>query len=57
MDRDREAENSQDETGEVMDYLPLEAGNDAKKEKWMDINDKLKIYASHSQFIQLVAEK
>ncbi|XP_039727684.1 ADP-ribose pyrophosphatase, mitochondrial-like [Pteropus medius] len=52
-----EAVNYHDETGEVMDHLPLEAGDDAKKVKWLDINDKLKLYASHSQFIQLVAEK
>ncbi|KAB0382461.1 hypothetical protein FD755_004378 [Muntiacus reevesi] len=41
----------------VMDLLPLEAGDDAEKVGWVDINDKLKLYASHSQFIQLVAEK
>ncbi|KAB0336552.1 hypothetical protein E2I00_010759, partial [Balaenoptera physalus] len=37
--------------------LPLEAGDDAKKVGWVDINDKLKLYASHSQLTQLVAEK
>ncbi|EAW50115.1 hCG2036954 [Homo sapiens] len=42
---------------EIMDHLPLEAGDDAKKVKWVDINDKLELYASLSQFIQLVAEK
>lgn len=30
-----------------MDYFFLEVGNDVKKEKWMDINDKLKIYVSY----------
>lgn len=40
-----------------MDNLTLEAGDDAGKVKWVDINDKLKLYASHSQFIKLVAEK
>ncbi|KAB0347793.1 hypothetical protein FD754_012650 [Muntiacus muntjak] len=52
-----EAVNYHDETGEVMNLLPLEAGDDAEKVGWVDINDKLKLYASHSQFIQLVAEK
>ena len=52
-----EAVNYHDETREVMDLLPLEAGDDAEKVRWVDINDKLKLYASHSQFIQLVAEK
>ena len=52
-----EAVNYHDETREDMDLLPLEAGDDAEKVRWVDINDKLKLYASHSQFIQLVAEK
>ncbi|XP_070314256.1 ADP-ribose pyrophosphatase, mitochondrial isoform X2 [Odocoileus virginianus] len=52
-----EAVNYHDETGEIMDNLTLEAGDDAGKVKWMDISDKLKLYASHAQFIKLVAEK
>lgn len=52
-----EAVNYHDETGEEMDHLLLEAGDDAKKVGWVDNNDKLKPYAIHSQFIQLVAEK
>nr|XP_021483835.1 ADP-ribose pyrophosphatase, mitochondrial isoform X3 [Meriones unguiculatus] len=52
-----EAVNYHDETGETMDKLTLEAGDDAGKVKWVDISDQLKLYASHSQFIKLVAEK
>ncbi|XP_047617600.1 ADP-ribose pyrophosphatase, mitochondrial-like [Phacochoerus africanus] len=52
-----EAVNYHDETGKVMDHLPPEAGDDAKEVRWVDINDKLKLYASHSQFIRSVAEK
>lgn len=52
-----EAVNYHDETGEIMDHLPLKAGDDAKDMKWVDISEKLKLYASHSQLIQLVAEK
>ncbi|XP_022374880.1 ADP-ribose pyrophosphatase, mitochondrial isoform X2 [Enhydra lutris kenyoni] len=52
-----EAVNYHDETGEVMDDLTLEAGDDAGKVKWVDISDQLQLYASHSQFIKLVAEK
>lgn len=52
-----EAVNYHDETGEIMDNLVLEAGDDAGKVKWVDINDKLQLYASHAQFIQHVAEK
>ncbi|XP_053452081.1 ADP-ribose pyrophosphatase, mitochondrial-like [Nycticebus coucang] len=42
--------------GEIMDNLTLEAGDDAGKVKWVDISDKLKIEANHSQFIKLVTE-
>ncbi|XP_030169332.1 ADP-ribose pyrophosphatase, mitochondrial isoform X2 [Lynx canadensis] len=52
-----EAVNYHDETGEIMDNLTLEAGDDAGKVKWVDISDQLQLYASHSQFIKLVAEK
>uniref|UniRef100_A0A4X2K7H0 ADP-ribose pyrophosphatase, mitochondrial n=1 Tax=Vombatus ursinus TaxID=29139 RepID=A0A4X2K7H0_VOMUR len=52
-----EAVNYHDETGETMDNLTLEAGDDAGKVKWVEINNKLRLYASHSQFIELVAEK
>ncbi|XP_012502621.1 PREDICTED: ADP-ribose pyrophosphatase, mitochondrial isoform X2 [Propithecus coquereli] len=52
-----EAVNYHDETGEIMDNLTLEAGDDAGRVKWVDISAKLKLYASHSQFIKLVAEK
>ncbi|XP_054974637.1 ADP-ribose pyrophosphatase, mitochondrial-like [Sorex araneus] len=50
-----EAVNFHDETGEILDHLPLQAGDDAQKVKWVDINEKLELYASHSQFIQHVA--
>ncbi|KAG8511645.1 ADP-ribose pyrophosphatase, mitochondrial [Galemys pyrenaicus] len=52
-----EAVNYHDKTGEIMDNLILEAGDDAGKVKWVDISDKLKLYASHSQFIKIVTEK
>ncbi|XP_034527440.1 ADP-ribose pyrophosphatase, mitochondrial isoform X3 [Ailuropoda melanoleuca] len=52
-----EAVNYHDETGEIMDNLTLEAGDDAGKVKWVDISDQLQLYASHSHFIKLVAEK
>ncbi|NWI48188.1 NUDT9 protein, partial [Picathartes gymnocephalus] len=53
-----EAVNYHDETaGETMDNLPLEAGDDAGMVKWVDISEKLELYASHSYFIKLVTEK
>ncbi|XP_061494102.1 ADP-ribose pyrophosphatase, mitochondrial isoform X2 [Rhineura floridana] len=52
-----EAVNYHDETGEAMDNLHLEAGDDAGKVKWIDISEKLKLYASHADFVRLVAEQ
>ncbi|XP_016849025.2 ADP-ribose pyrophosphatase, mitochondrial isoform X1 [Anolis carolinensis] len=52
-----EAVNYHDESGEVMNKLHLEAGDDAGKVKWVDISEKLKLYASHADFVKLVAEK
>lgn len=44
-------------TGETLDNLPLEAGDDAGMVKWVDISEKLKLYASHSYFVKRVTEK
>lgn len=52
-----EAVNYHDETGETMDNLPLEAGDDAGVVKWVDISEDLKLYASHNYFIKLVTDK
>ncbi|XP_026528420.1 ADP-ribose pyrophosphatase, mitochondrial isoform X2 [Notechis scutatus] len=52
-----EAVNYHDESGEAMKNLHLEAGDDAGKVKWVDISEKLTLYASHSDFVRLVAEK
>ncbi|NXL84876.1 NUDT9 protein, partial [Alectura lathami] len=52
-----EAVNYHDETGETMDSLPLEAGDDAGMVKWVDISEKLQLYANHGHFIRLVTEK
>ncbi|KAJ7329286.1 hypothetical protein JRQ81_015460 [Phrynocephalus forsythii] len=52
-----EAVNYHDETGEVMNKLHLEAGDDAGKVKWVDISEKLKLYANHADFVRIVAEK
>ncbi|XP_054028610.1 ADP-ribose pyrophosphatase, mitochondrial [Dryobates pubescens] len=52
-----EAVNYHDETGESMEKLPLEAGDDAGLVQWVDISEELQLYASHSHFLQLVSEK
>lgn len=51
------AVNFHDDTGKLFSAIKLEAGDDAKKVKWMDIGSELKLYASHKDFIQKVAEK
>ncbi|XP_030052941.1 ADP-ribose pyrophosphatase, mitochondrial isoform X2 [Microcaecilia unicolor] len=51
-----EAVNYHDDSGKVMDEMPLEAGDDAGKVKWVDIKKQLQLYASHAHFLQLVAE-
>ncbi|XP_029462873.1 ADP-ribose pyrophosphatase, mitochondrial-like isoform X2 [Rhinatrema bivittatum] len=51
-----EAVNYHDDLGNVMDEMPLEAGDDAGSVKWVDISKQLQLYASHIHFLQLVAE-
>ncbi|KAJ1125296.1 hypothetical protein NDU88_003728 [Pleurodeles waltl] len=52
-----EAVNYHDDTGAIMDNIPLEAGDDAGKVKWVAISKACQLYASHAHFIQLVAAK
>ncbi|XP_075686988.1 ADP-ribose pyrophosphatase, mitochondrial isoform X1 [Rhinoderma darwinii] len=52
-----QAVNYHDETGHILDQLALQAGDDAGKVQWVDINSNYSLYASHAQFIQIVAEK
>uniref|UniRef100_H3A048 ADP-ribose pyrophosphatase, mitochondrial n=1 Tax=Latimeria chalumnae TaxID=7897 RepID=H3A048_LATCH len=49
--------NYHDESGEILEQLALEAGDDAGKVKWVDMDQDLKLYASHVQFIEKVARK
>ena len=39
----------------VLQSLNLQAGDDAKAVKWMDISSSLDLYASHRDFIEKVA--
>ncbi|KAF5926690.1 hypothetical protein HPG69_001319 [Diceros bicornis minor] len=54
VDDPRNTDNAWMET-EAVNYH--DETDDAGKVKWVDISDKLKLYASHSQFIKRVAEK
>ncbi|XP_034933629.1 ADP-ribose pyrophosphatase, mitochondrial [Chelonus insularis] len=49
--------NFHDNDGSLLDKITLEAGDDAADVRWMDIDNKLNLYASHSKFLQLVAQK
>lgn len=51
------AYNFHDDSGDMVGKLNLKAGDDARNVKWIQINEKLKLYASHSQIIKEVANK
>lgn len=50
------AYNFHDEDHSVFKDFELNAGDDAGSVTWMDIDQKLKLYASHKNFIQKAAE-
>nr|CAH8845392.1 unnamed protein product [Trichobilharzia regenti] len=49
------AVNFHDEQGDSLALFPLTAGDDADAVRWTDISSELRLYASHRDFIQLVA--
>ena len=49
--------NFHDETGGVIASMNLQAGDDATNVRWIDINSKLILYASHKDLILKAAEK
>lgn len=51
------AYNFHDETGYTIGNLTLEAGDDAKNVRWIDISSALVLYASHKDLVKKVAEK
>jgi len=50
-----QAYNFHDEIGKL-DFVKLEAGDDAAAVKWTDISSDLALYASHKDFIEKVAK-
>lgn len=46
------AVNFHDESGQVLDRIQLNAGDDAKKVQWMDMDSHVKLYANHFMFIE-----
>ncbi|XP_001603303.2 ADP-ribose pyrophosphatase, mitochondrial isoform X1 [Nasonia vitripennis] len=51
------AYNFHDETGEIVGNMNLQAGDDAKNVRWIDVSDSLVLYASHKDLVLKVAEK
>lgn len=48
------AVNFHDEAGSAVGKFSLQAGDDAKNVKWLDINKDVRLYASHSELIKKV---
>ncbi|XP_078033549.1 ADP-ribose pyrophosphatase, mitochondrial isoform X1 [Augochlora pura] len=51
------ASNFHDTDGSIVGQIALIAGDDARNVKWMDIDEKLNLYANHSEFIKRTVEK
>ncbi|CAL8098546.1 unnamed protein product [Calicophoron daubneyi] len=49
--------NFHDDSGDSVAKFDLKAGDDAKKICWMDVSQELKLYASHRDFLELVAKR
>lgn len=50
------AYNFHDEDGNVFKEFQLSAGDDAGQVTWMDLDGKLKLYASHKYFVEKAAK-
>ena len=46
--------NFHDADGTAVGRIPLAAGDDATSVRWLAIDQKLDLYASHARFIELV---
>ncbi|KAL1440880.1 hypothetical protein MTO96_009051 [Rhipicephalus appendiculatus] len=49
--------NFHDDSGNITGKFTLEAGDDAAKVKWTDINKELRLYASHSDLVHKVVQR
>lgn len=43
--------------GNSVSELPLQAGDDAGHVQWVDVDSSFPLYASHSNFLELVAKE
>lgn len=44
--------NFHDEDNNVIGKLPLQAGDDARNVRWMDIDNRINLYANHGEFVR-----
>lgn len=51
------AVNYHDASGSSVAQLPLEAGDDAGKVAWVEIDSTLQLYASHARFLEIIAQE
>ncbi|XP_077940106.1 ADP-ribose pyrophosphatase, mitochondrial isoform X1 [Gasterosteus aculeatus] len=51
------AVNLHDESGNSVSELSLQAGDDAAQVQWVDVDSSFPLYASHTQFLELVAKE
>ncbi|EZA58090.1 ADP-ribose pyrophosphatase, mitochondrial [Ooceraea biroi] len=49
--------NFHDEDNAVIGKLALQAGDDARNARWMDINSRINLYANHSEFIRKIVSQ
>lgn len=49
--------NFHDSTGQVLDAVKFEAGDDAQSVRWLDVSGELQLYASHKDIVKQVADK
>lgn len=47
--------NFHDEHGDIVGQFKLQGGDDAEKATWHDLSSKLKLFASHVDFLRQVA--
>lgn len=49
--------NFHDETGDRVGKLKLEAGDDAAKVKWLDLNHEVDLHANHAQIVEMAVKR
>merc|ERR1712059_89961 len=49
--------NFHDSTGQEVGRFPLRAGDDAAAIQWMELNNEVELYASHTNFVEIVVQR